>query len=164
MANANRAKGFQPYEDIKRESPYVAGGTIYPGDLVRMNSSGVVVAASADTNANLGVSAQYATSGQECKVWDHPEQKFSCQADAGGSVSIAQTNAGLNYQIVATTGSTAFKQSRQELDASSAASDANLPLRMLAIQPAVDNAAGAVNAKVVVVLNNHQRKAGVEGA
>lgn len=162
MANANRAKGLQPYEDIKRESPYVAGGTIYPGDVVRMDNAGKVVAASADTSPNIGVSAQYATSGQECKVWDHPEQKFVCQADDDGAVSISQSNAGLNYQIVATTGSTAYKQSRQELDASSAATDSNLPLRMLAIQPAVDNAAG-VNAKVVVVLNNHQRKAGTEG-
>ena len=163
MANANRAKGLHPYEDIKRESPYVAGGTIYPGDIVRMNNSGQVIAASADTSANIGVAASYATSGQQVMVWDDPDQRFVAQADDGGSVSIAQTNAGLNYQIVATTGSTAYKQSRQELDASSAATDSNLPLRMLAIQPAVDNAAG-VNAKVVVVLNNHQRKAGVAGA
>lgn len=163
MANANRAKGLQPYEDIKRLSPYVAAGTVYPGDLVRMDNTGRIVAASADTAANIGVSAQYATVGQEVKVWDDPEQKFVAQADSGGSVSIAQTNCGLNYQIVATTGSTQFRQSRQELDASSGASDSNLPLRMLAIEPAVDNAAG-VNAKVVVVINNHQRKAGVEGA
>lgn len=163
MANANRAHGFQPYESIKRESPYVAGGTIYPGDLVRMDSSGNVVAASADTNPNLGVSAQYATSGQECKVWDDPDQRFVIQADDGGSVSIAQTNAGLNYQVVVTTGSTAYRQSRQELDASTAATDSNLPIRMLAISPAVNNAAG-INAKVVVALNNHQRKPGVAGA
>lgn len=162
MANANRATGFQPYEDILRCSPYVAGGTVYPGDLVRMNNAGQIVAASADTSANIGVAASYATSGAAVLVWDHPEQKFVAQQDSGGSVSIAQTNAGLNYQIVATTGSTAYKQSRQELDASSAASDSNLPMRMLAIQPAVDNAAG-VNAKVVCVINNHQRRAGVEG-
>lgn len=163
MANASRAKGLQPYEDIKRESPYVAGGTIYPGDLVRMNSSGLIVAASADTSPNIGVSAQYAVSGQEVKVWDDPDQRFVCQADSGGSISIAQTNAGLNYQIVATTGSTAYKQSRQELDASTGATDSNLPLRMLAISPAVDNAAGVL-AKVVVAINNHQRRAGVVGA
>lgn len=163
MANVNRAHGFQPYEEIKRESPYVAGGTVYPGDLVRMNSSGLIVAASADTNPNLGVAAGYATSGLEVKVWDHPDQKYECQADDGGSVSIAQTDAGLNYQAVVTTGSTAFKQSRQELDASSGASDSNLPLRMLAISPAQNNAAG-VNAKVVVVLNNQQMRPGVAGA
>lgn len=163
MANANRAHGFQPYETIMRESPYVAGGTVYPGDLVRMNSSGLVVAASADTNPNLGVAAGYATSGNEVKVWDHPEQKYVCQADDGGSVSIAQTNAGLNYQVVATAGNTDYKQSRQELDASTAASDSNLPLRMLAIQAAVNNAAG-INAKVIVSLNNHQLRPGVVGA
>ncbi len=163
MSNVSRAHGLQPYEEVLRESPYVAGGTVYPGDVVRMNSSGTVQAASADTSPNLGVSAQYATSGQECKVWDHPDQKYECQADAGGSVSIAQTDAGLNYQIVATTGSTAYKQSRQELDASTGASDSNLPLRMLAISPAQNNAAG-VNAKVIVVLNTQQMRPGVEGA
>lgn len=163
MSNPNRAKGLQPYEDALRESPYVAGSTVYPGDVVRMDSSGLINAASADTNPNCGVSAQYAISGQEVKVWDHPDQKFVAQADSGGSISIAQTNAGLNYQIVATSGSTAYKQSRQELDASTGASDSNLPLRMLAIQSAVDNAPG-VNAKVVVTLNNHQLKAGTVGA
>lgn len=162
MANVDRASGFQPYEVIESESPYVAGGTVYPGDLVRMNNAGLIVAASADTNPNLGVAAQYATSGQEVKVWDHIDQKYQVQADAGGSVSIAQTNCGLNYQVVATGGSTAYKQSRQELDASSAATDSNLPLRMLAIAPAQNNAAG-VNAKVIVVLNNIQVKAGSEG-
>jgi hypothetical protein len=162
MANASRAKGFQPYETIMRESPYVAGGTVYPGDLVRMNNAGAVVVASADTSPNLGVAAAYATSGQEVKVWDDPNQKFIAQADDGGSVSIAQTNAGLNYQVVVTAGSTAYKQSRHELDASTAATDSNLPLRMLAIAPAVGNAAG-VNAKVVCSINNHQLRVGAEG-
>lgn len=163
MANVSRAHGLQPYETIESESPYVAGGTVYPGDVVRMDSNGLIVAASADTSPNLGVSAQYATTGQECKVWDHPDQKYTCQADDGGSVAIAQTNCGLNYQLVATTGSTAYKQSRQELDASSGATDSNLPLRMLAIAPAQNNAPG-VNAKVVVVLNNQQTNVGVVGA
>jgi hypothetical protein len=147
---------------VLRVSPYVAGGTVYPGDLVRQDNAGAIVAASADTNPNIGVAAQYATSGQECLVWDDPEQKFICQADDGGSVSVNQALMGLNVQIVATTGSTAFKQSRQELDASAAATNSNLPARMLAIQPAVSNAAG-VNAKVVCMINNHQRKAGVVG-
>jgi hypothetical protein len=163
MANANRPSGLRPYEEVLRESPYVAGGTVYPGDIVRMNSSGQIVAASADTTANIGVAASYATSGNEVKVWDDPDQKFVCQADSGGSVSIAQTDCNLNYQIVATTGNTTYKQSRQELDASQAASDSNLPLRMLAIAPLQGNAAG-VNAKVVVVLNNHQLKQATEGA
>ncbi len=162
MANANRANGLHPYEDIKRESPYVAGGTMYPGDVVRMNNAGAVVVASADTNPNLGVAAAYATSGQEVKVWDHPDQKFICQADDGGSISVAQTDCGLNYQIVATAGNSSYKQSRQELDASSGATDSNLPLRMLAIAPLQSNAAG-VNAKVVVVINSHQLKPGVVG-
>ncbi len=136
MANVERANGCQPYETIESESPYVAGGTVYPGDVVRMDNAGLIVAASADTNPNFGVSAQYATVGQEVKVWDHMDQKYTVQCDTGGSISIAQTNCGLNYQIVDTAGDTAYKQSRQELDASSGATDSNLPLRMLAISPA----------------------------
>lgn len=163
MSNANRPHGFSPYEEIQRESPYVAGGTIYPGDLVRMNSSGLVVVASADTNPNLGVSAQYATSGQEVKVWDGPDQKFMVQCDSGGSVDIEQTACGLNYQVVVTSGDTSYKQSRQELDASTGASDSNLPLRMLAIAPILNNG-GGVNAKVVVSLNNRQLAPGTVGA
>lgn len=162
MANPDRKRGLQPYGEILRSQPYQTAGIVYPGDIVRMDNAGKVVAASADTSPNIGVAAEYAASGEEVMVWDDPEQMFVCQADSGGSISIAQTNAGLNYQIVATTGSTAYRQSRQELDASAGATDSNLPLRMLAISPAVDNAAG-VNAKVVVVLNNHQRKAGVVG-
>lgn len=162
MANADRKRGLQPYEDALRSSPYSAAGTIYPGDIVRMDNAGLVAAASADTNPNCGVAATYATVGQEVIVWDHPEQKFVAQQDSGGSTNIVQSHAGLNFQIVATTGSTAFKQSRQELDSSTGATDSNLPVRMLAIQPAVGNASG-VNAKVVCMLNNHQRKAGVVG-
>lgn len=164
MSNVSRPHGFQPYEEILRESPYVAGASpIYPGDLVRVNSSGTIDVAAADTSPNLGVAASYATSGQEVKVWDHPDQKYECQADSGGSISIAQTNAGLNYSVVATAGSTAFKQSRQELDSSTGASDSNLPLRMLAISPAQNNVAG-INAKVIVALNNRQLAQGVAGA
>lgn len=162
MANVERANGFQPYETIESESPYVAGGTVYPGDLVRMDNSGRIVAASADTNANFGVSAQYATIGQEVKVWDHMDQKYSVQCDSGGSVDIQQTACGLNYQVVAASGDTQYKQSRQELDASTGATDSNLPLRMLAISPAQNNAAGVL-AKVIVVLNNIQVKAGTAG-
>ncbi len=162
MANVERANGFQPYETIESESPYVAGGTVYPGDLVRMDNSGRIVAASADTDPNFGVSAQYAISGQEVKVWDHMDQKYSVQCDAGGSIDIEQTACGLNYQVVATAGDTQYKQSRQELDASSGATDSNLPLRMLAISPAQNNSAGVL-AKVIVVLNNIQVKAGQVG-
>jgi len=159
MTNVSRPHGLQPYEDIESESPYVAGGTVYPGDVVRMNASGQVVAASADTNPNLGVSAQYATTGQECKVWDHDDQKYTCQSTGA---DVEQAAVGLNYQLVATTGDTTYKQSRMVLDATSGASNSNLPLRMLAISPLQNNSAGT-NAKVVVVLNNTQIKAGTPG-
>ncbi len=160
MANVERANGLQPYEEIESESPYVAGGTVYPGDVVRFDSTGRVIAASADTSPNFGVSAQYATIGQECKVWDHIDQKYTVQCD--GTTDIEQSSCGLNYQLLATAGNTDYKQSRMELDSDTGATDSNLPLRMLALSPAQNNAAGA-NAKVVVILNNQQTKSGVVG-
>ena len=161
MSNIERANGFHPYEEPDRESPYTAGGTVYPGDLVRMNSSGLIVAAAADQTANIGVAANYATTGQTVNVWDEPEQKFTVQA--GGSTDLEQSACGLNYQIIATIGDTTYRQSRMELDSTSGATTpATLPLRMLAVQPVINNSPG-VHAKVVVSINNHQLRPGTVG-
>jgi hypothetical protein len=160
MANADRARGLQPYEEVKRESPYVAGGTVYPGDAVKLDNSGRIVVAAA-SDALQGVAAHYATSGNPVMVWDHPDQKFVAQAATG--VSIAQTDMGLNADIVANSPDSTYRQSRHEIDGSSiATTPATLQLRLLAISPAIDNAAGDM-AKVVCVINSHQLKAGTAG-
>jgi hypothetical protein len=152
MANSDKPRGFRPAERALRETRYSAGGTVYPGDIVKMSSSGVIVAGTAGAAA-IGVAVNYATSGQDVMVWDDPQQKFVAQADDG--TTLAQTAVGLNYNIVATGGSTTFKQSRMELDSSSGATDSNLPLRLLAFGAGVDNAAGEF-AECVVIINNHQ--------
>lgn len=159
MANSDRPSGFRPYERIERESIYVAGGTMYPGDAVTMNNAGAVVVASASQKL-LGVAAAYATSGQEVKVWDDPDQKFVCQSDDG--TTLAQTDVGLNYNIVATAGSSAYKQSRMELDSDSGATSSILPLRLMGFSPRVDNAAGEF-AECVVQINYHQLTKSSEG-
>lgn len=159
MANVSRKRGFLPYGEAGRLSPYNAGGTIYPGDAVKLNSSGLVVAASAG-DALLGAAANYALSGGTVNVWDDPEQQFTCQVATG--TSVAQTNAGNNADILATTGDTTYKHSKQELDGSTFATTSTLVMRCLAIDPAIDNAAGDV-CKVIVSINVHQRRAGVTG-
>lgn len=152
MANSDRPSGLRPQERAMRESIYVLAGTVYPGDAVTMNNAGAVVAASASQTL-IGVAAEYGVSGSEAKVWDHPDQKFVVQADDG--TTLAQTAVGLNYNIVATSGNSTYRQSRMELDSDSGATLSTLPLRLLGFQPRVDNVAGEF-AECVVKINNHQ--------
>lgn len=159
MANADRPKGLRPQERAIRETPYVAAGTVYPGDAVKMDDTGRIVVAAA-SNALIGVAAAYATSGNEVVVWDSPEQKFVVQADDG--TTLAQTGVGLNYNIVATAGSSSYRMSRHELDSSSGATDSILPLRLLGVNREVGETIGEF-AKCVVIINNHQLRPQSEG-
>ncbi len=153
MANANRPQGFRPSGDALRESPYTAAGTIYPGDLVKMDNSGRIVVCAAGVAGSVGVAVNYAASASEVMVWDHPDQKFVVQADDG--TTLAQTGVGLNYDLVATAGNSTYRQSRMELDSDSAATDSNLPLRLLGVSREVNSAIGEF-AKCVVRINAHQ--------
>jgi len=159
MANSDRPSGFRPKERVLREGIYVAGGTIYPGDAVTMNNAGKVVVATASQTL-LGISAQYAVADDNVKVWDHPDQKFVVQADDG--TTLAQTSVGLNFNIVATSGNTAYRRSRMELDSSTGATNSTLPLRLLGASTVEGNTIGEF-AECVVVINNHQVRPGSEG-
>lgn len=159
MANADRPKGFRPAGKVLNQRVYVAGGTVYPGDAVKMNNAGAIVVAAA-SDALIGVAAAYATSGNEVAVWDDPDQEFEVQADE--AEVDAQTDVGLNYNIVATAGNSTYKMSRMELDSSTQATDSVLPLRLVAISRAVGNAGGA-QAKCRVKINKHQLRQATEG-
>lgn len=149
MANPDRPRGLRPAERAARETAYTAGGTVYPGDCVKMNSSGQIVVAAAG-DALRGVAASYATSGNNVMVWDDPDQKFACQVNG----SLAATDVGLIADITATAGNATYKMSRHELDAATADS-ISAQLRIMAIDPAIDNAAGA-DVDVIVVINEHE--------
>jgi len=153
MANTARPRGFQPYEEALRLSAYEADGTIYPGDCVKIEADGKVVSASAGDRL-LGVAANYAVAGNKVMVWDHPDQKFVATADAGGSVSVAQSDIGLNADILATAGNSTYKQSRMEVDISTKVNTA-AQVRLLAILPAIDNEAGE-RARMVCMINEHE--------
>jgi hypothetical protein len=161
MANADRPNGFIPFGCILRVRPYVAGGSILRGDSVKRVSGGagvsgksaVVVGTAA--GALIGVALNAAASGEVVFVADHPDQEFAVQAD---EADINEgTDIGLNFDLLATAGSSG--QSAHELDSSTGAATATLPLKLLRLQPAVDNALGA-QAKVVVKINNHQLAGG----
>jgi hypothetical protein len=160
MANADKPVGAVPYGKTCSLQRYVAGGTIYPGDFVKIGNDGKVVVASA-SNALLGVAASYAVASGDVMVYDDPEQKFVIQSD-DATEPAAQTAVGLNFNIVATAGDSSYKASRMELDGNTGATSSVLPLRLIELAIAPDNAFGA-QAKCVVKINNHQLGVKIEG-
>lgn len=152
MANADIVKGFQPYGKVISANIYQAGGTIYEGDLVKLDSGGQVVQAAA-TDACLGVALAYAASGASVLVADSPAQKFIGQAD--DATIDAQTDLNLNYDIIVAAANTTYRRSGMEVDASTQSAVATLPLKVLRVLPAIANALGA-NVDVIVKINNHQ--------
>lgn len=157
MANADRPSGFKPWGPILRVRPYLAKGTISAGDAVNRkagssDTDGRCEVEEADASeALVGVAAHAATSGQEVLVYDHPDQEFVVQADESDIATNAKI--GLNYDLVATNGVSG--NSRHELDSSTYATTATLPLRLLRIAPLADNAIGEF-CKCIVKINNHQ--------
>jgi hypothetical protein len=107
------------------------------------------------SEALIGVAANAAAVGEVVFVYDHPDQEFVVQADEA-QISDG-VDLGLNYDLLATDGSSG--QSAHELDSSTGAVTATLPLKLLRLLPAVDNALGA-QAKCVVKINNHQLAGG----
>jgi len=157
MANADRPAGFKPYGAILRVTEYQAGGAVYPGDAVKPDADGEMIAASA-SNALQGVALDYASGqGQKVLVADHPAQEFIGQAD--GADIDAQADLNLNYNLVATAADTTFLQSRMEIDSDSQATDSTLPLRVNRILPEIGNALGA-NVQCIFTINNHLLKGG----
>ncbi len=158
MANRDEPQGFRPKGEPLRMNKYIASAAIYPGDAVALASGKV---APYSSGAALGVAASYAAAdGDACMVYDAPDQLYIVQADE--TEVDAQADIGLQYAIVATAGNSAYRVSRQELDSSTGAADADKPLTLLAIEERPDNALGA-QVDCIVKITRHQL-ADVEGA
>lgn len=156
MPNKDQPSGLVPFGRVISSGSYTAGGTIYPGDAVKIVADGDVEVAAA-SDALLGVALNYAVSGEQVLVCDDPAQKFIVQAD--GSDIDAQADINLNYNLLATAGNSDYKISRHELDSDTGATTATLPLKLLGIVARVDNALGA-QVDCVVKINNHQLAGG----
>lgn len=159
MANKDIVTGARPYGRIYQMNSYVAESAVYKGDLVKKNAAGTVERAAA-TNAVVGVALSDAAASEKVLVADHPEQMFVIQAD-DGTVD-AQADIGLNYDIVVGTANTTYKRSAMELDGDTGDVTSTRVLRLLAVEPAVDNALGT-NVKCIVKINQHQNATGVAG-
>jgi hypothetical protein len=152
MANRDEVKGFQPYGRVLSADYYLAGGTIYEGDLVKFDSAGKVVAGTAGAAA-CGVALQYGVSGDRILVADSPNQKFIGQVAA--SEVDAQTDINQNASITAGSPNTTYRRSGMEIDGSTLNTTATLEIKLLEIVPRVDNAFGE-HVKCVCKINNHQ--------
>ena len=147
MANTDRPFGFKPVRGPFRTNSYTlatANTAIGIGDLVVMTTAGTVDIAAASCTQCLGVSLSMAnaSSGDTILVSDHPDTIYVAQMDddTSGSGTVL-TGVGGNYNIVATASSGGH--SRMEIDESSIATTATLPIKVLKLHAAPDNAWGA---------------------
>jgi len=159
VANTDIIAGARLFGRMYQMNSYQAESAIYKGDLVKKNAAGTVERAAA-TNAVVGVAMSNAAAGEKVLVADHPDQLFVMNASA--TEIDAQTDIGLNYDIVVGTANTTYKRSGMELDSSTGDVTSTRVLRLIAIEPAVDNALGA-NVDCVVKINQHQNATAVAG-
>lgn len=121
------------------------------GDTIR----GVVVGVIPDTAQSTIYRA--ASTGRYLLVADDPDLEFEIQEDAvGGALALASV--GLNADLVVGSGSTATGRSGMQLDTSDVKT-ATAQLRILGFVQRVDNEFASANAKVRVMINEHELKA-----
>lgn len=153
MANADIVDGFKPFGRIEQQNSYIAQSAIYKGDMLKLNAAGTVERCAAG-DASIGVAVSNAAATETVLVADSPDQLFVGQV--AGSEIDAQTDIGLNCDIIVAAADTTYKRSGMELDASTLAVTSTLACRVERIVKAPDNALGA-NVKVVFSINKHQR-------
>ena len=188
MANLDAPQGFTPVRHIAggviRTNAYEiangSGTSIFTGDAVQLLTNGTITLMANNTKP-IGVFAGCEYTDQATgdvkflKVWtasttvktnsavkayvyDDPDITFSIQCDG----TFANTDVGLNANVLLTAGNTDFGYSKQELTVSTFAVTATLPMRILRLIDEPSNAVGA-NAKVEVYINNHLLRANTAG-
>jgi hypothetical protein len=94
-------------------------------------------------------------------VCTDPSMMFEVQEDAVGG-ALAAADVGLNADIIVAAGSSTTGRSGVQLDTSTKATTATLPLKIMGFVQRPDNAIGA-NAKVLVKINTHSDANAVAG-
>ena len=161
MANVDFPRGAIPYRGNMNVNYYDIGATaIYLYDLVERRNDGLVYPAQASSITIIGSAAEYkaASSTGRIAVYDDPNMRFLMQA-SDSDIDV-QTDLDLVYNIVATTGNTTTKQSKHEIDSTTGAATATLPIKILRIADVITKAGNALGANVLceVIINNHLLK------
>jgi hypothetical protein len=161
--------GFLPADGstarVNHYSKLTSTPAIFAGDLVKLNSSGQVVSATAITDVGLlGVAAESIASGSTttCAVYDDPAQLFVVQEDSVGT-AMSQTLVGNVADVTGFTPGTAAQvlrnRSIMQVDTSTAtalpiagASGAIKIIALSGIESGFPSAAGSPR-KIVVMIN-----------
>lgn len=152
-ANTDEPRGAWPAGRVLGMHTYAKGVTaIYPGDFVALNSGGLAFTGAAGNTHLIGVAVDYqAASGTSVLVYDDPDQEYWLQDD-GAAATLAATNVGNNFDVVATVGNVTMLKSQAELDASDTAGVATAQLRLIGKH--ADDSWGK-NIRVRVFINEH---------
>lgn len=165
MANVDFPMGFKPYQSEgktyrTRRYTKTAAVAVYEGDLLQRVAAGTVqTAAAGEADTIVGVAARFSAAAESyVDVYDDPEMTFIAQGDTADAV--AATHYGQNVDILAGTPGTS--RSGQELDISTVAETATLPIKILGLAPTINGVANdlGVNANVLCKLNHTERAAG----
>jgi len=128
MANPDTPNGFTACGPIVRTNTYQSladdAAAIFIGDAVKPTAEGYVEPADADDSLIVGASLDYAAASTttDIGVLDHPQQEFVAQDDGSGTPAVADRN--LNFNHVATAGSTTTLMSAHEIAYSTGTSSA----------------------------------------
>ena len=152
MANVDWPHGFKFAYTTHGGPPQITkylstAAKIFPGDYVKKDGSGRVLAVTAVADNGIGVAASYcpATAGSDIYVYDDlANTVFECQADDATLANDTQN--GNFFDIIVTTGDTTTLQGKQELDGDASAEDT---LVLVGIYDVPNNAWGA-NVRVYV--------------
>lgn len=191
MANVSRPMGFRPIM-YRGGAPYNGQARVYyvpasdstalaVGDLVKLvgtaDADGVQTitrvsdgAADAPVGAVVGFVPDKTYEAQTHRtastlryaiVADDPNLVFEAQADE--AITIA-TDIGLCAAVTVTAVTTATGVSNMQIDASTKATTATLPVKMIGLRSApINDVTDTSNLKVLCIINNHPYKAGVAG-
>jgi len=164
MANRDNPNGFTPVRhltggEIRTEAIKLAAANaaIGVGDLLSRTNAGVFDRWASGAVSGVAAQSSSASSGAEISAYIDPNIVFAAQTDDGTGTLTAQT--GLNLNATAIAGTPVNGRSIYEIDESSGATTADLPLKVIGISKQVGNAFGAFN-RLEVVINNHDLKGG----
>jgi hypothetical protein len=135
--------------------PVAAGGVELDAGTATLTPIGIFVGCSyTDPTSNQLTFSQYypaSTAADDISAYvvDDPDLVFKIQADA----TLAQTTMFLNAGAVQTAGSTDFGRSKNALDASTAATTATLPLRIVEFVEGPTSAVGDAYTDVLCIYN-----------
>ncbi len=133
-------------------SQYVAAETDVVGVCVGFGDSPKVMA----NVSNLSLRYRVKATDKYIAVVDDPDVIFRIQED-GVTTPVAEASVGLNAEIIVGAGVAATGISGMELDSDTVAATATLPLRILRLDPAEDNALGAYADWLVLLNTNYHR-------